>query len=411
MTLNKLSNYRRDAVSYSGNKSAEPLRYNHNFESDYQLVFVANANRHNVEALIAKNYKLAAVFDVHWSKKHFADNIKRLGLASSNLKLCDTEDTIQLTAIIFQVESPRYNLTAADFYQIDWQASPLASLLNDVILITDNIESFFYNGALILGLTTLQSVFSSDEMIVKALTKDLEGAEGWQDFTEMFNIANTCANWLVLRNAEFLPDNFWGNDKDIDVLCNHIPNFVFAVNAKVKGEDGANFEVKIAKQNIDVDMRVIGDEYYDSSWESDMLVNKVYNGIVPLMNNEDYLYSLLYHARIHKTVVKPIYIPRLTNLAKELGFELDQHIFTSNELCAKFMDAYFINKGYKFTYPSDYPCFESLNRKVINHLSQIQPQHTPLVFKVKLFRNQLFLLGCKLFPRSLKELAKRVLGR
>lgn len=407
MAKSKLTNYRRDAVKYAYKKT----HFIHNYEADYQLVLVSTNERENVETIIANNYKLAAVFDVVWSNKHLANNVERLGLEPALLSCSGDNKTVELKAIVFQIAAPEYKLTASGDYCIDWQSTPLASVLNNTLLISDSIERFFYTSTLILGLATLQSVFSSNEVIVQTLTKELEGAHGWDNFTDMFNVANVCANWLVLRNAEFLPDNFWGNDKDIDMLCDNVENVVFALNAKVKGQDGANFEVTIAEQKIDVDMRVIGDEYYDRLWQSDMLLNKVYKGVVPLMNKADYFYSLLYHARIHKAVVKPIYIPRLTALATELGFELNAHVFTSGELCATFMDDYFSSKGYNFTYPSDYPCYESLNRDVIQHLTQIKITSIPLQFKIKLLKNRLFLLGCKLFPRSLKELAKRVLGR
>lgn len=46
--------------------------------------------------------------------------------------------------------------------------------------------------------------------------------KSWRNFQEFITVANKESNWLVLRNFEYLPDNFFGNDKDVDVLCENL---------------------------------------------------------------------------------------------------------------------------------------------------------------------------------------------
>ena len=41
--------------------------------------------------------------------------------------------------------------------------------------------------------------------------------------SEFLLMTNISCNWLVLRNYEYLPDDFFGNDDDIDILCDN-PN-------------------------------------------------------------------------------------------------------------------------------------------------------------------------------------------
>ena len=49
---------------------------------------------------------------------------------------------------------------------------------------------------------------------------------GWKNFEEFIEEANKSLNWLVLRNFEYLPNNFFNNDKDVDVLCEDLEQFV-----------------------------------------------------------------------------------------------------------------------------------------------------------------------------------------
>ena len=48
----------------------------------------------------------------------------------------------------------------------------------------------------------------------------------WSSFSEFINTANLHCNWLVLRNHEYLPNDFFENDKDVDMLCEDLEHFV-----------------------------------------------------------------------------------------------------------------------------------------------------------------------------------------
>ena len=58
--------------------------------------------------------------------------------------------------------------------------------------------------------------------------KETESTE-WSSFEDFISYANKHFNWVVLRNFEYLPDNFFGNDKDVDILCNDFPNFIQSI--------------------------------------------------------------------------------------------------------------------------------------------------------------------------------------
>jgi hypothetical protein len=251
----------------------------------------------------------------------------------------------------------------------------------------------------------------SSEVLQSKVAGDLVGANGWNSFTELLSVTTLCCDWLVLRNGEFLPDNFWGNDKDMDILCQDLAPFLLAINADRKGQGIANFYVTVEGQALDVDARFVGDDYYDRTWQKEMLATKSYLGVVPQLNVEHYFYSLLYHARIHKNVVKAIYVPRLKQMAQELALSFDEQVLTDDQPCAQFIDGYFQHKNYQFTYPQDYACYENINRQVTRHLTHVKAMPFNAEFTWRLLKNRVFLGLCKILPRSLKDNLKRVLNK
>src|SRR5699024_4913559 len=139
-----------------------------------------------------------------------------------------------------------------------------------------------------------------DQKIIQ-LKQDLAGTGGWVSFQEFLSFTNMCSDWVVLRNHEYLPNNFWGNDKDIDLLCDDLPKFISVANARKRSGGISAFETTIEGKDVLLDIRYIGDNYYDSVWQKNMLDRKtIQQGIVPILREDDHFFSLLYHAKLQK---------------------------------------------------------------------------------------------------------------
>ncbi|QOP41461.1 hypothetical protein [Sulfurimonas marina] len=67
----------------------------------------------------------------------------------------------------------------------------------------------------------------------------------WQSFQEFIEVANNKCNWLVLRNFEYLPNDFFGNDKDVDVLCEDLEHFTKTMKLKKRSWGIASYETII----------------------------------------------------------------------------------------------------------------------------------------------------------------------
>ena len=75
-----------------------------------------------------------------------------------------------------------------------------------------------------------------------------------------------------------------------------------------KGTERANYSILVDKQKLHIDLRYIGDNYFDQFWQQDCMNKKVLNdkGFY-IMDEENQYFSLLYHALIHKRIMPEKY--------------------------------------------------------------------------------------------------------
>ncbi len=123
--------------------------------------------------------------------------------------------------------------------------------------------------------------------------------------------------WIVMRNYEGMPNNITIDEHlDVDLLVNDyymIKSILDGTSAtKNRYEDGKNRilnYVIINNKKVLFDFRSIGDNYYDKKLQQDMLNTRIKhpNGFY-IPNNDMHLYSLIYHAIIHKSKMSNTYV-------------------------------------------------------------------------------------------------------
>lgn len=174
----------------------------------------------------------------------------------------------------------------------------------------------------------------------------------WRSLQEFFNCINKEAEYVVLRNyEEFVNGTFSVEHPDIDILCRDTQSFLSVIGSKSRSEKidhKVHRLVSINEQEVMLDIREIGDGYYDTRWEKEMLNSRILlNNYCYVLNDIDYFYSLLYHAFIQKHMLSNDYETRLKQMASELN------ICISEPLSTKELEEYMRKKGYKYTYPKD----------------------------------------------------------
>lgn len=150
----------------------------------------------------------------------------------------------------------------------------------------------------------------------------LPGHGGWKSLRELFAFLDSLMPYVVLRNAETLPDGFDPSlHGDIDLLVPDAVQCASILGArKVFPEDyRVHYEVEVAGKPVRFDFRYVGDDYYDRSWEEKMLSDRRRVNGVNLLAPEDAFYALVYHALYQKKTIAVDYHAKAAALAEAAG--------------------------------------------------------------------------------------------
>lgn len=206
----------------------------------------------------------------------------------------------------------------------------------------------------------------------------------YQNIQSFVDALNNCSvPYLVLRNYENLlsPEIYVDGHGDIDLLCADSRLLAEQVGArtyhdKVKEvcDDGVHYYVLIAGKQVSLDLRSIDDGYYCTEWQKEMLERRILRDGFYVMNDYDYLYSLIHHAILQKRTFSEEYRSRLTEMCKRL------HVNMTDDSIRGFMmllEEYMEKHGYTYTYPTD--IFVPLNKKYIS--SRLLESNVSLAYK------------------------------
>ena len=166
-------------------------------------------------------------------------------------------------------------------------------------------------------------------------------------------------SYLILRNYETMLNDICEGG-DIDILCESKEEIVQLLDLKPTrdGINVYNYQLSIDTQKILVDIREVGDKYYDKNWEKNMLKNRIIHEDFFVLQEEDYIYSLLYHALIHKQYIADKY--------KKLFIEI---FYTDSEIeLLRILKRYMEKKNYKVVLPLDE--WVNLNKKNLMLLTE-----------------------------------------
>ena len=131
---------------------------------------------------------------------------------------------------------------------------------------------------------------------VYRLERDITGSSGWDSLEQFFYFINEVESYLVLRNFSELDKKIEEID-DIDLLVNNRSKFALFSNAvkMSKGTERANYSILVDKKNLNIDLRYIGDNYFDQFWQQDCMNKKVlHDKGFYIMDEENQYFSLLH---------------------------------------------------------------------------------------------------------------------
>lgn len=157
--------------------------------------------------------------------------------------------------------------------------------------------------------------------------------------------------YVILRNYESV-ETAVEEGEDLDILCSDsdIQKMIETAHAVPLNEkdigckDCFNYYTWVNEEKLLLDIRCIGDGYYDAAWEKNMLEKRILKGRFYTLNQEDYAYSILYHALLQKD--KNGAVKYLKEFQKLFGEQDEEKL-----LCV--LGNYMYEKGYSPSTPKD----------------------------------------------------------
>jgi len=210
-----------------------------------------------------------------------------------------------------------------------------------------------------------ESISSNDKRA--KINGSLVGTNGWASWEQFFTVINANLCYVVLRNFEDLPDHLdLSRHGDIDFLVDDRFRAKLVMDAKPLTNDPTrvHYEILVNDQAYRVDLRHVGDGYLDHSWEHHILRNREISkrGFFR-PSDEDYYFSLLYHALFHKKEISDEYLKRLQRMAKDL-----RHPTPSEPILLEFMDKML----YRVLEPVDRSVYFRLRPRVVGRRERMK---------------------------------------
>lgn len=146
----------------------------------------------------------------------------------------------------------------------------------------------------------------------------------WLSVEQIFTELNDAdCVYAVLRNYECMSTGnpFVDGHDDIDLLCNDSRKVQKILCAKKRFlfPTVNSYYISFQERSVNVDIRFVGDGYYDTAWERKMLANRVLiDDNIYVLDSINYFYSLIYHALFQKHCLSDEYLVKLLSMAKAL---------------------------------------------------------------------------------------------
>lgn len=351
--------------------SPEVGAFAHQYDRDLQLLVVWSRGRaHETEILerVAADFTILAQVEVRWSAERMVNDFERLygqTLWGTSPKHEEVGDGPFLL-LILEDHAPAYSyrqnvtgyveLTNVNVARVKAAARALTGGYR--IHSSNNIREFFRDATLVLGPERLREIIAQERPAegTSVLAEDIVGSRGWDSLDQVFHTLRWTSRYVVLRNFDDLPGAL-EDDHEIDVLCDDQTDLAAVLNATevYPGPEGAQFRTVVGGEEVFFDTRYVGDGYLDTEWQREILARREWrDGLVAVPRHDDHLFSLLYHAKVQKPAVKPVYVGRLTQLALDVGLpEQVARTLTQDEVAASQLDGYLAGHGFTVPLPVD----------------------------------------------------------
>ncbi len=332
---------------------------------------------------LEKHFEILGVFHVYWTEQHYNRNIARLyeNAEPTNpfYKYNKKIGKPPFCFIIVRDLAPIYTYMRTVSGAIEAVNKNVIKRKNEFrtwfekpyqIHSSCNFNEFSSQAALILGMQTLEATLKGQNKgRIIEIKKDLEGAGGWQNWQELLSILNYSAHYLILKDSNVLLDQMQVGQ--LEFLCNNFQSFASTANIQQDLSRPFSGTVSVSGQTHHINIRFIGDGYFASSWEKDMLDRRVIDQDVYTPCTEDFFFSLLYHTKIHQINLNDLHVQVLKKLAATLEFDwFPSEKMSSNQDIGSILSGYMRANKYYYERPIDQNV--QVNSSAVKYLPKLE---------------------------------------
>lgn len=338
------------------------------------------SRENDIIAELGKKFTIIADFLIHWSDRCYRRNIQRLYLRPGEgggtgydrkigkppFRFVIVEDTSPcytwMKSVSGHIEPSNQNVVREKYRFRSWFAEPYQ------VHSSNNVSEFYFQSVLLLGRSLLQKSLLTRSADMVELHRDLEGADGWESWQELFSVLNICTNYLVLRNYDALPSK--SSEGDVDFLCENLQWLASAANVRQNSNRSYKGHVDVGGERFPVDIRFVGDGYYSAAWEKDVLRRRAFYDGMYVPRADDYFFTLLYHCKVHKKTVDQKYHDLLKQLAVSMSFDWFITIDMNDDFeVGRILEGYMLSNNYYYEAPIDSGVY--LNKCVTCYISKM----------------------------------------
>lgn len=359
--------------------------FQHNLEGDFGCFALWEAAKpllSKIRDLLSKRFQILLESEVEWSTEYFHSNASRLyetpiyddlphdqqpsphaskigGRRFSVFVVSDVDPKYTFAmSVSGDIELCNLNIVRTKYEIREWIFKHSGARYG--VHSTNNVREFFTQVPLLLGADLFERLLVGVPLKRPGvLVRDLEGAGGWKSYEDLFRVLNLTNNYMVLRNFSGLPHV--NEDEDIDLLTDNYQRMASTLGGdQVRGMP-YKCCINIGGASVPVDIRFIGDKYYDAAWEKDMLSTKSFVNGVYVPRSDHYFFSLLFHCKVQKQSVKEKYVGMLSDVAGRFGFDwFSPDALADDDKIIDILRGYFCAHGYHYARPLDPGVYENV---------------------------------------------------
>lgn len=391
--LNKINckNYTFMNFDYSDIKfSMEDSGFSHNFGDDYACFALweeAKPYRDRIRALLSSEFEILLETEIEWSKYHFHDNASRLyerpvyhSIPKIDRKSEHAWKIGDRVFVLFVIKDkkPKYSYAMSISKVIELSNLNTVAVKEQMrnwifqdtgvkyaVHGTNNIYEFLYQAPLLLGVEMLGRLLNGEKPLISRISKDLEGANGWSSWRDVFEILNLTNNYLVLKEYE---ESFFVNrEDDFSLLTDNYQRVASALGISQSSPDSYRGVIKVKDKETPINIRFVGDKYLNSAWQKDMLNHKFKKQDTYVLRHDFCFFYLLFSCAFEESRITDECILKLDSIASKKYFTwYHSDMLLDKSSIGSVLKGYFQANGYYYEKPIDKSIFR--NKDVVRVL-------------------------------------------